>query len=206
MFNSQQLVGVSRTEATLDAKTGTEARGKSAPLCHSIVVGTELPPNADRRFGFSTPVFEGESCHDLARALFAYCVNQGSGTVQFETVNDFLTQGPIMLRRRTGEFNPRPLFAAAIELGWLEEADRRQVKVFLSSKGDLGWPVMHALDALRKELNYRARQIRELQQKAIEIPERINQLRDLVSSSASAEFSHLVTILANTQPGSVRRP
>ena len=158
--------------------------------------------------------FDGPSCDELARELLAYCLKrsdrsikpeadrsiepEADRSIEPEAANDFLTRTRRVSRFRTDEFNPKLVFDMAIERGWMCETDRRQVKQFISSKPNAAWPIMHALEALRTEINHRAQLLGKLQDKGTPIPESINLLKDVVSKAASSHFTRLVNDLKNS--------
>jgi hypothetical protein len=158
-------------------------------------VGCDLFADAVRKTEALLCSFDGPSCDELARDLLAHCLRRGDRSIEPEVVNDFLTKTRPVSRFRTHEFEPEPVFVMAIDRGWIHEKERRQVKEFISSKPRAAWRIMHALDALRNELNYRSQLLRKLQQNGTPIPDSINVLKDVVSKAASSQFTRLVSDL-----------
>lgn len=217
LISSQQPIStpyLSALELTLEIATRRENLVNELSLkaaSYGIELPKEMRPNMLRVDGEGCGLFEdavrktesllfsfdGPNCDKLAQDLLAYCLKRSDRSIEPEAVNGFLTSTRRVSRSRIDEFNPKSVFDMAIDRGWMGEKDRRHVKEFIFSKPSLAWPIMHALDALRIELNHRALLLRKLQEKGIPIPESINALKDVVSKPASNHFTRLVNNLKN---------
>ncbi len=160
--------------------------------------GSALFEEAVRKTEALLHSFEGPSCHELARDLLTVCIKPGDKSIKPEAVNDFLTQGRRVSRLSTDQFSPKLVFDTAIEQGWMQVSETALVKRFLLKKGDSAWPIMHALKALRLELNHRSQILQDLEKRGIQIPESINILKDVVSRAATVQFVRLVNDLKNS--------
>jgi hypothetical protein len=117
--------------------------------------GSELFTTAVRKTEAEVRSLESDA---LARALVAPCIKRGVTLVDPEKVNDSLTRAKRISRRNSEELpipDTRATLEMAVKRGWISQTDTRTIKGFLCDKPRVGWPIMHALNALRIEQNHR---------------------------------------------------
>jgi hypothetical protein len=116
--------------------------------------GTEL---------FTTAVRSHES-DALARELVAHCINRGAPLVNPEKANDFVTGTKKVSRHNSEEISvadTKATLKTAVAREWISATDTRKIKGFLLQKPRVGWPIMHALNALRIEQKHRDQPIKQ---------------------------------------------
>lgn len=142
---------------------------------------------------------------EVAGRLVATCLRLRGASGRPEDVNDFITSGRRVSRHDRDEFEPKLVFEMAIDRGWMEVSDRRDVKTFIFHNQKRGWPIMHALEAIRREINHRTQVIAELGKQGIEIPEALYELQNIATREASNQFMALARELGYSAEASRKR-
>jgi hypothetical protein len=158
--------------------------------------GSSLFTSAVQRYESFLSSFEGPTCDELAKALLARCLRKQSAPAEPEDVNVFTTQRFRASRSQIlvlSESARKTIFNSAIARGWMFPTDGWTVKCFLSAKPRIGWPIMHALNALCQEIRRRDELLCKIKQNGEPIHEGIERLKDVVSKAATDQFYRLVS-------------